>query len=155
MDLKLTLNDYKILNYLLESDLQNYNKMSKDTGIPASTIYTNIKNLKKKGIIKKMSPQMDLEKLGYKIFAALEIEVHNMRDVDEIQSTLKAKPDIIGLFKMSGNYDLLALVLTKNPLALEEIINNLLKMNQVKNVHGNLALHTYKFSSNPSALKIE
>ena len=152
---KLTLNDYKILNSLLDHDLQNYNKMSKDTGIPASTIYTNIKNLKKKEIIRKMAPQLNLEKLGYKIFAALEIEIGNMRDADKIKDNLIHRPEIIGLFKMSGNYDMLALVLAKNPTDLELIISELLKQPEVKNVHGNLSIHTYKFSQNPGAIRIE
>ena len=155
MDSKISLNDYKILNYLLENDLQNYNKMSKETGIPASTIYTNIKNLRKKGIIKHMTPQLDLEKLGYKVFAALEIEVHNMRDIDSLKDKFIHKPEIIGLFKMSGNYDLLALVLAKNPIDLEKLINEFLENKCVKNLHGNLSINTYKFSSNPGALKIE
>ncbi len=144
--------ELKILNYLLENDIQNYNKMSKQVGIPASTIYDRIRNLKKKGIIKKMVPDLDLEKIGYMVFAALEIEVNTMREVDTLKDKYTNNPAIAGLFKMSGNYDLLALVIVKTPSELEKTINQLLKEPEVKDVHGNLAIHTYKFKQNPGQL---
>jgi len=153
VDHKITLTDYKIINYLLEKDLQNYNKMSKETGIPASTIYDRIKQMKKNNVISKMTPQLNLEALGHKIFAALEIETKDMKSVDTLQKKLSLKPEIIGLFKMSGNYDILALTLVKNPGDLEAIINELLEEKEVKDVHGNLSIHTYKFKQNPDSIK--
>ena len=153
--MKMTLTDFKIINYLLDNDLQNYKKMSKETRIPASTIYDRIKHLKQTGVITKMTPQLNLQTLGYNIFASLEIITHDMKGVDTLQQKLIHKPEIIGLFKMSGNYDLLALALVKNPSDLEEIINKTLLEKEVKDIHGNLAIHTYKFKQNPDAIKSE
>ena len=79
----------------------------------------------------------------------------DVADADKIKDNLIHRPEIIGLFKMSGNYDMLALVLAKNPTDLELIISELLKQPEVKNVHGNLSIHTYKFSQNPGAIRIE
>ena len=150
---RLSLTDYKILNYLLEHDIQNYNKMAEKVGIPASTIYDRIKSMRRKGFLLRLAPVLDLEALGYRVFAALEVEVHNMRDVDRLKDSLVGNPNVVGLFKMSGNYDLLVLALFKSPTELEELISGLLKRDEVKDVHGNLSIHSYKFSSNPSALK--
>ena len=153
MEEKITHTDTKILNYLLENDAQNYNKMSKAINIPASTIYDRIRQLRKKGIIKKMAPVLDFDKLGYKIFAALEIETNNMRDTDTLKDKYTHNPNITGLFKISGNYDILMLVLVKSTIELEKIINQLLKEPEVKDVQSNLSMHTYKYSQNPEEIK--
>ncbi len=153
MDQSLSNNDVKILNYLLENDLRNYNRMSRETGIPASTIYDRVRAMRKKGIVRRLIPELDLEKLGYRVFAALEIEVNSMRDVDSLKDKYVNNAGIAGLFKMSGNYDLLALALVRSPGELEELINSLLKEPEVKDVHGNLGIHTYKFSQNPGAVR--
>lgn len=153
MSEKISPTDYKILNYLIENDFENYTKMGKKSGIPASTIYSRLISLRKKGIIKKLGPVIDLEKFGYNILAALEVEVHNMREVDDLKNRYIYNQNIVGLFKMSGNYDLLVLGLFKSPTDLENLINELLKQPEVKDVHGNLSIHTYKFTTNPFPLK--
>jgi Lrp/AsnC family transcriptional regulator for asnA, asnC and gidA len=150
---RLSLTDFKILNYLLESDVSNYNKMAAQTGIPASTIYDRLKKMRQNGFIERMAPVLNLEKLGYSVFASLEIEVYNMREVDSLKDKISSNPNIVGLFKMSGNYDLLALTVFRQPSDLEKLINELLKQKEVKDVHGNLSIHTYKFLNSPQALR--
>jgi len=151
---RLSERDCTILNYLLDQGLENYSKMSRATGLPASTIYDRIKSLRARGVIKKMCPVLDHEKLGFRIFAALEIEVAGMREIEPLKRKYEHIASVIGLFKMSGNYDLLALVLVQSPEELEELIKKILEEPEVKDVHGNLGMKSYKFSQSPFPIKL-
>jgi len=61
--------DLKILNVLKQNSKLSVREISKRTKIPATTVHTRLKKLKKGGIIKKYTVELDMEKLGRPILA--------------------------------------------------------------------------------------
>ena len=150
---KISLTDIKILNYMLENDSQNLNKIAKDLGMPTATVYGRIKYLKQKGIIKRMAPELDLEKLGLPVLGLIEIEVENQGYIDELEKKYGKSSNIVWSFKIIGNYDWLLAGYFDNPSELEKLVNSLIKDPFVKNAHGNIVSHITRFMQAPNPLK--
>jgi Lrp/AsnC family transcriptional regulator for asnA, asnC and gidA len=150
---KISLIDLKILNYMLENDSQNLNKIAKDLEIPAVTVYGRIRYLKQKGIIKRMAPELDLEKLGLPTLALIEIEVENHRDIDQLEKKYGKTSNIVWSFKVVGNYDYLLAGYFSSPKEMEKLLNDLAADPLVKDVHGNIVSHINRFVQAPYPLK--
>jgi len=67
--------DLKILNVLKQNSKLSVREISKRTKIPATTVHTRLKKLKKGGIIKKYTVELDMEKLGRPILAYVNTSV--------------------------------------------------------------------------------
>jgi DNA-binding Lrp family transcriptional regulator len=150
---KISLIDLKILNYMLENDSQNLNKIAKDLEIPAVTVYGRIRYLKQNGIIKRIVPELDLDKLGLPVFGLIEIEVENHGYIDELEKKYGKSSNIVWSFKIIGNYDWLLAGYFENPAEFEQLVNSLIKDPLVKNAHGNVVSHRIRFMQAPHPLK--
>ncbi len=63
--------DWAILRILQENSKQTYTEIGRRLNIAHSTVYDRIKKMEEKGIIKKYSLIIDLEKAGVKILTAM------------------------------------------------------------------------------------
>ncbi|MBI2655110.1 Lrp/AsnC family transcriptional regulator [Candidatus Woesearchaeota archaeon] len=105
--------DWKILEILKEnSNLSTY-KISKKTLIPVTTVNNRIKKLKKTGVIKKFTVEVDKNKLGFNLTAYILIslslrelkeEKMNVRDLVRI---IKKNPDIESVDNVTGDFDII------------------------------------------------
>jgi DNA-binding Lrp family transcriptional regulator len=93
--------DKKILGILQEnSNLSTY-KISKKTLIPVTTVNNRIKKLKKIGVIKKFTIEIDKNKLGFKLAAYILINI-SLRELKEAKMTTK---DIVRIIKKNPNIE--------------------------------------------------
>ena len=67
--------DVRILSVLKQNSKLSVREISKRTKIPATTVHTRLKKLKKGGIIKKYTVELDMEKLGRPILAYVNTSV--------------------------------------------------------------------------------
>ena len=67
--------DIKILEILTEDSSLSSHKISKKTLIPVTTVNNRIKKLKKEGIIKKYTVEVDKSKLGFNLSAYIFINL--------------------------------------------------------------------------------
>ena len=106
--------DKKILEILKEnSNLSSY-KISKKTLIPVTTVNNRIKKLKKLGVIKKFTIEIDKGKLGFSLTAYILInisirELHggNMT-VRDLVRLIKRNPNIESVDNVTGDVDIIA-----------------------------------------------
>ena len=105
--------DKKILEILKEnSNLSTY-KISKKALIPVTTINNRIKKLKKLGVIKKFTVEIDKTKLGFNLSAyiLISISLKELKDasmtVRELVRLLKKNPNVESVDNVTGDVDII------------------------------------------------
>ena len=105
--------DRKILEILKENSSLSTYKISKKTLIPVTTVNNRIKKLKKMGVIKKFTIDIDKNKLGFNLTAYILInlslrelkeEKMNVRDLVRI---IKKNPNIESVDNVTGDFDII------------------------------------------------
>ncbi len=89
--------DRKILEILKENSSLSTYKISKKTLIPVTTVNNRIKKLKKMGIIKRFTVEIDKTKLGFNLSAYILIHV-SLKELKETNTTVK---DLLKAIKMN------------------------------------------------------
>ena len=105
--------DRKILEILQENSSLSSYKISKITLIPVTTVNNRIKKLKKLGVIKKFTVDIDKSKLGFSLAAYIfltvsldELKLENMK-VKDLLSMIKKNPLIESVENVTGDLDII------------------------------------------------
>lgn len=113
--------DRRILEVLHENSDLSIQKISKRTGIPITTVHNRIKRLKKSGIIKNYTVNLDYQKLGKHVLAFVLINVNqkSMTDADMDQF------DVLREIKKFGHVEEADLITGSNDILLKCRFNTL------------------------------
>ena len=124
--------DKKILEILQENSNLSTHKISKKTLIPVTTVNNRIKKLKKQGVIKKFTIDIDKTKLGFNLSAYIlimisleELKRHNMKTIDLLR-IIKTNPIVELADTLSGDVDIIAKVHARDINELNEYVVNTL-----------------------------
>ncbi len=121
MDLKQ--NDIKILSELRKNSRSSLTLMSKNTGIPVSTIFDRI-NRMDNYVISKHSTLIDFNKLGFGLRAAVVLKSSKKRR-KELGEFLSKSPQVNSLFRISEGFDFFADCIFRNMQELNEFYGKL------------------------------
>ena len=148
MTYKMDKKDMKILDILKEHADYTTRQISNKILLPPTTVYNRIKNLKKQGIIKKYSIEVDNKKIGKGFISYVLISVNlpllkeNNKTQYDILNELCKLPWVERADIVSGGTDLIAFVRSKD---VEEYDNVLLKKIQliegIENTQSLIVLH--------------
>lgn len=108
--------DYKILNILQDDNTIAIKDLAERIGLSFTPTYERVKSLKNNGIIKKYVAIVDREKVGYELVAYCNVTIKNksveiLRDFEE---KLNKCPEIVEVVSVSGVYDYMIKIVTKN-----------------------------------------
>lgn len=98
--------DIVILSYLRKDARMNLTTMSKQTGIPVSTIFDRIRS-HETGLIRKHTALVDFSKLGYTTRVNMMIKVKREQR-DELKDYLVKQDSVNSVYKINNNFDFLA-----------------------------------------------
>ena len=77
--------DKKILNILLRNSRKSFRDIAKELSISAATVITHVKELEKKGIIKRYTTEISFMKLGYEFKAIIEMRISKGKLFESVQ----------------------------------------------------------------------
>jgi len=97
--------DKKILFQLINNARIPTNELAKNLSITSPTVCSRIKKLKKMGIIKRFSININTSILGYKTFL-VSLSIINYNKIEEIINHLIKNPFVQEINKIIGNYDI-------------------------------------------------
>jgi len=137
--------DEKILRELASNAELGVKELAGKLGIPTSTCFNRIKKLKEMGVIKKVTVSVDPMALGYEVTAAIHLNVEGPY-LEEIEKQLAENPNILYLFDITGEYDVLAIARFKSVQELDRFIKSILKNPKVKRTITNVVLRVIKES---------
>jgi len=143
--------DYNILNSLLTNKKFDYKKTAKELQMPLSSLYYRISKLEKEGVLLGFQPKINVEKLGYDVFVAIDIVVNAQMD-DEIAKYAEDK-NVCSIYDVSGNYDYLVLARFKSIKEFDSFIKKLMKEPFIKKTTTSIILNNKKEKASPFPLE--
>jgi len=119
--------DIKILNILMQNSRTKTTKIARTLHTTTQTVKNRIVRMKKKGLIKRFTVQVNSEMLGYSESATvfLKIMKADKDQFNELINFLKHHKNIIDLIGVIGDYNLSFIIISKTPEEMDEILNNI------------------------------
>jgi len=111
----------KLLYELTKDGSISVPNLSKKLGINASVLYSRIKRLVKKKLIKKFTIVIDDALLGISVKATVGIN-RDPKLKDSIQKQLMETPEVISISEVTGRFDIMIRVLADNLESLHSVV---------------------------------
>lgn len=99
---KVTKKDLEILQHLRKNAREKVTEISKNVGMPATTIYSKMLAHQKNGVVKKHTALLDFSKIGFNTNALVALKISKKRR-DEIQNYLTGHNNINSLYSVVSN----------------------------------------------------
>lgn len=135
--------DLQILNLLQEDCRLSFREIASKTGISGVMASNRVKNLENKGILKGYTTILDPIKIGYDLTAIIFIQAESGY-VDEVENELAKASNVISLYEITGDFDVMAVAKLKDRDSLNTLIKNLLVTPHVKRTVTNITLNVVK-----------
>lgn len=115
--------DMKILKELLNDASLSVPKLSKKINVNPSVVYSRIKRLIKRGLIKRFTVVVNEQLLGYNVYAIIGAIVDSKRRPSVMDALLRLD-QVRSVHEVTGRFDLLVFVKTRNLDELHDLISN-------------------------------
>ena len=135
--------DLIILNKLQENANIGYEELGNSVDLAESSVRYRVKGLEERGIIQSYMVVLDKKKLGYDLFVFAELDVEAGKE-RLVAQKLQKYENVVGLFSVSGQPDMVALILARNDDELTDIIEGIRAIKEVHKMTNILTLRTYK-----------
>ncbi|MGE6258465.1 Lrp/AsnC family transcriptional regulator [Heyndrickxia sporothermodurans] len=140
--------DLQLLNALQnESQLSN-TELAKMVNLSPPATHARVKRLESEGYIDRHVAILNQEKLGFDLlcFIFMSTNIHQADKLELLEKELKAMPEVLECYCLTGEYDYLLKVANKDRKDLEGFIR---KLNQlgITRIQTSLALREIKYST--------
>ena len=137
--------DKKILEILQHNDKVPYYQIGKKLNIGASTVYSRVKKMVEKGIIKSFSAIVEPETVGYNTIAWIGLSV-NPRKTEKVAKKLASYDEVQVIASSSGDHDIVLQVIARNEKELWKFIKEKIKTidGVEKDIHVSTFIELYK-----------
>lgn len=121
MPIQLDSTDIRIINALMEDGRRSYRELARQTSVSPPTIENRVKKLLKVGLIKKIVPIIDTDKLnsGNNALITIKVDLPQMAKVIERLSEME---EVTGIFATTGEGNIILRVFVSDPKGLHEFI---------------------------------
>jgi len=113
--------DLKLLFELTQDANISVPNLSKKLGINASVLYSRIKRLVKKKLIKKFTIVIDDSLLGIGVKATVGVN-RDPKFKDQIHTSLMSTPEVASISEVTGRFDILVRVFAENLESLHSVV---------------------------------
>lgn len=135
--------DIKLLNILQDNCQLSYRKLGTMLGISGVIVASRIKALEEKGILRGYTVILDPVRLGYDLTAIVYVQVEG-GCLEGVESELSRTSNVIGVYEVTGDFDVIAVAKLKDRESLNVLIKNLLITPHVKRTLTNITLNVIK-----------
>ena len=112
--------DWKLIQELQKDGRENYVALAKRLGVVEGTVRKRVKDLLDKGTIKIVAVP-NVRELGYGLTCIMGLQVR-MQDLRKVADVLIQNPHVCYLAFVTGQYDLMAIIVTESPEELASFI---------------------------------
>jgi Lrp/AsnC family transcriptional regulator for asnA, asnC and gidA len=135
--------DRKLLDILYLDSRKKLQDIADMLNVSVTSVHNRIKSLEDRGIIKKFTIQIDSEKVGNDLTAIISLEI-KVSHLHEVNQNLQTIPEIIALYNVTGNDDILAICRFRNRKHLNKVLQEILKIDHITKTKTQIALHILK-----------
>jgi len=140
-----------LLNYIIENGTVKYSEIAKKFKKTSPAVYAAIKRLRQKGVLEGVYPKINLSEFGYDFTAFILARVGS-QNIPELVKEHGGNPNIICIYQVSGEFDLLFVCKFKSTKELYSIVQELSRDSRVEAVDAPVAYNVFKEGLNPSPI---
>jgi len=142
----------KLLKELYENSRETYEKLGKTCGVSSVTCYNWTQVMKKEGIIKRFTIDIDYKKLGYNVEVLIEIKAKRSLS-QKIAKKISTLPNVTHVWDVTGETDIIIRGFFRNTEELSSFLyNTLQKFPEIERMTTHVVLESYE---NPSPLFLQ
>ena len=131
MEAKLDNIDIAIVKALIQDGRKSFRQIAREIKTSTPTVEARFSRLKGLGIIKNIQPIFDIEKIDGQMSALVFVKT-NLSQSTDIANKLASIPQVRGVYKMTGEYNIIIkVIMTHHPEYLEEFIKT-----KIANIEG-------------------
>lgn len=146
--------DAKILNILQTDSTISYKDIAKEVGLSYTPTYERIRMMEESGVIKRKVVIVDPSKVGIKLFVYCNVTLkeQSKKSLVDFEKSVSKFPEIMEVISLSGLYDYMLKIATKDIEAYNNfIMNKLANTPNVGQYHSNIVMSVVK---NETAFKL-
>ncbi len=123
--------DKKLINILISNSRTSYADMAKEVDLSSPSVIERIRKLENNGIIKSYTANVNYKALGYDILAFIGISLDSAQSISDFEKNISnIDEDLIECHHVTGDFTMIAKVITKNT----DTLSNLIK--KIRNIRG-------------------
>lgn len=141
--------DIKILQQLQKNSRLTIKELGALVQLSPSPVFERMKRLERKGFIKKYVAVLDAEKIehGFVAFCHLSMKQHSYENAQRIMQAVQGIPEIVECYNISGDYDFMLKIYTKDMKQYQQFILKILgDMDCIGSLHSTFVLGEVKNS---------
>ena len=119
--------DLKILQELLSDSSQSIPKLSRKINVNTSVVYSRIKRLIRRGIIRRFTVDVDEQQLGYAVSAYVGVNVDSKKR-DAARAGILGIPEVREVAEVTGRFDFIVFLRAKGLEELHNIVSQKIGM---------------------------
>jgi len=117
--------DMEILRRLSKDARKSFLEIARELKVANATVHERISKLREKGILEGFYAQISAEKLGYPITAFVGLITSQNKQLHRLVERLKQIPEIEEAHTVTGKYDFLIKLRTRNNEELQQLLNKI------------------------------
>lgn len=141
--------DLKILDLLQHDATLSTAEVAEAVGLSTTPCWRRIQNLEKEGVITRRVALLDRDHLnvGMDAFVTIRTNQHNRRWLEAFASAVAAFPEVIELYRMSGDVDYLMRVVVPDIAAYDDFYQRLIRSIDLSDVSSSFAMERIKYTT--------
>ncbi|RQG94463.1 HTH-type transcriptional regulator Lrp [Natrarchaeobius chitinivorans] len=123
--------DAKLVNALLGDGRASLRSLAEELDVSVTTISNHLSDLEEEGVIEGYTPRLDYDAVGYDVTAVIQLQVEG-NALPDITDTLRDHRQMISVYEVTGDYDVIAIGKFKDTDGMNEQIKALLTDPDIK-----------------------
>ncbi|MCD6523192.1 MAG: Lrp/AsnC family transcriptional regulator [Candidatus Diapherotrites archaeon] len=136
----------KVLLCLLDNSRMSYSEIAKETWLSRQTVQRCIKSLKKKGVIRRFTVDVDPEKIGLDIMVYTMASFKRQTDYTKTERSLMYLREVSQVHHLLGRYDTLIEASVKDRRQLTALIKKIQGLSDIARTETFVVFETLKYA---------
>ena len=136
--------DVKILEVLQDNARVSISELSKQVNLSLSAVSERLKKLENSNIIEQYTTVLNPSAMEKDLSAIMMISMEDPSDTDEFRRMVQEQDEILECHYITGTYDYVLKITTKNMSTLEQLMNKIKSINSIKHTETNVIFSTVK-----------
>lgn len=100
--------DADLVNELLDDGRSSLRSLAEELDVSVTTVSNHLSDLEDEGVIEGYTPKVDYDAVGYDVTAVMQLKAEGDA-LPEITETLKDHRQMISVYEVTGDYDIIAI----------------------------------------------
>lgn len=133
--------DSDLVNELLDDGRASLRSLAEELDVSVTTVSNHLSDLEEEGVIEGYTPKVDYDAVGYDVTAVMQLKAEG-HALPEITETLKDHHQMISVYEITGDYDVIAIGKFKDTDDMNDQIKSLITDPDINQSNTSIVLNT-------------